>query len=106
MLFSFSRDGALPGSKFWRQVFWGAPTNSVGLAVVLAFILGVPMLNSSTAFSAITSIGGRPAAALQTLRPADEQPARRGLAAKQQQEWSPSCSALHHPLGHYLAPLT
>jgi amino acid transporter len=60
MLFSFSRDGALPGSKFWRRVFWGAPTNSVGLAVVLAFILGVPMLSSSVAFTAITSIGGHP----------------------------------------------
>jgi hypothetical protein len=29
----------------------------VWLAVILAFILGVPMLNSTTSFNAITSIG-------------------------------------------------
>jgi amino acid transporter len=58
MLWSFSRDGALP---FWR--FWSAinpvtktPLNAVLFMVTLAFILGLPMLNSTTAFSAVVSI--------------------------------------------------
>jgi hypothetical protein len=57
MLFAFSRDGGLPGSSIFRKVYWGGPTNSIFLAVLLAFILGLPMLNNYTAFAAITSIG-------------------------------------------------
>ena len=55
-MYAFSRDGGMPLSRYWRKVSYGAPTNSVWLAVLLAFILGLPMLNSYTAFAAITSI--------------------------------------------------
>jgi amino acid permease (GABA permease) len=58
MIFAFSRDGALPASKVWRQV--GAktrlPNNAVWLAAVGAFVLGLPYLWNATAYAAVTSI--------------------------------------------------
>ncbi len=58
MIFAFSRDGALPGSRLWHRINprTGTPTNAVWLAAVVAFLLGVPSLWSAVAFGAITSI--------------------------------------------------
>ncbi|KAH9961882.1 amino acid transporter [Russula dissimulans] len=54
----FSRDGALPGSKFFYKVDrrWHCPIRTVWLACTLSFLLGLPSLGSSVAFNAATSI--------------------------------------------------
>ena len=58
MLWSFSRDGALPGYKLWSSVnpWTKTPVNAVMFMVTLSFILGLPMLKSVSAFSAVISI--------------------------------------------------
>ena len=58
MIYAFSRDGAIPGSRFWHRINkrTRTPTNSIWLAAVGAFILGVPYLWSPVAYFAITSI--------------------------------------------------
>jgi amino acid transporter len=58
MIYAFSRDGAIPGSNFWHRINprTRTPTNSIWLAAVGAFILGLPYLYSYTAYAAITSI--------------------------------------------------
>jgi amino acid transporter len=58
MIYAFSRDGALPGSAFWHRINKSTrtPTNSIWLATVAAFILGVPYLYSPVAYAAVTSI--------------------------------------------------
>ncbi|KAJ8091672.1 polyamine transporter tpo5 [Marasmius tenuissimus] len=58
MMYAFARDGGLPGSKFFAQVDsrWKSPIRTVWLACTLSFILGLPSLGSSVAFSAATSI--------------------------------------------------
>ena len=58
MIYAFARDGAIPGSSFWHRINHRTrtPTNSIWLAAVGAFILGVPYLWSPVAYFAITSI--------------------------------------------------
>jgi len=58
MIYAFSRDGAIPGSGLWKRINprTRTPTNSVWLATVAAFILGLPYLWSATAYAAVTSI--------------------------------------------------
>ncbi|KAF8321660.1 APC amino acid permease [Clavulina sp. PMI_390] len=58
MMYAFSRDGAIPGSKFWHKVDdkYQSPVRTVWLAVVLSFCLGLPSLGSTVAFTAATSI--------------------------------------------------
>jgi amino acid permease (GABA permease) len=58
MIYAFSRDGALPGSRFWHKVNprTRTPTNGVWLAAVGAFILALPYLWNSVAYYAVTSI--------------------------------------------------
>ena len=58
MCWSFARDGALPGHQLWSKVnaITGTPINAMLLMVCLAFILGLPMLNSTVAFGAVISI--------------------------------------------------
>jgi amino acid permease (GABA permease) len=58
MIYAFSRDGALPGSAFWHRINkrTRTPTNSIWLATVAAFILGLPYLYSPVAYAAVTSI--------------------------------------------------
>ena len=58
MIYAFSRDGAMPGSRFWHRINsrTRTPTNSIWLAAVGAFVLGLPYLFSYTAYAAVTSI--------------------------------------------------
>ncbi len=62
MIYAFSRDNALPGSKYWHKINkkTRTPTNSVWLGVVLAAITGSLSLYQkggySTAFFALTGI--------------------------------------------------
>ena len=58
MSYAFARDGALPGSRWWKVVNprTGTPTNSIWLCVVLAILLVLPSLWNTTAYAAATSI--------------------------------------------------
>jgi amino acid transporter len=66
MIYAFSRDGALPGSKYWHKINkkTRTPTNSVWLGVFLSAIVGASSLyvaghgagRYSTAFFAMTGI--------------------------------------------------
>jgi amino acid transporter len=58
MIYAFSRDGALPGSKFWHKINprTRTPTNAIWLAAAGAFVLGLPYLWNATAYAAVTSI--------------------------------------------------
>jgi amino acid transporter len=58
MIYAFSRDGAIPGSKFWHRINkrTRTPTNSIWLAAGGAFVLGLPYLWSPVAYFAVTSI--------------------------------------------------
>jgi amino acid transporter len=66
MIYAFSRDGALPGSKYWHKINrkTRTPTNSVWLGVALSAIVGASSLyvaghgagRYSTAFFAMTGI--------------------------------------------------
>ncbi|KAI9358723.1 amino acid/polyamine transporter I [Pilaira anomala] len=58
MIYAFSRDGAMPGSKYWHKIDHKrqAPINAVWLSIFVASILSLPALGNSTAFSAITSV--------------------------------------------------
>jgi amino acid transporter len=58
MAYAFSRDGALPGSRWWSKVNprTGTPTNSIWLCVVCSTILVLPALNSIAAYGATTAI--------------------------------------------------
>ncbi|KAI1793751.1 APC amino acid permease [Ganoderma leucocontextum] len=58
MMYAFSRDGAIPGHRFFQKVDekTRSPIRTVWLACTLSFILGLPSLGSSVAFSAATSI--------------------------------------------------
>ncbi|TCD61883.1 hypothetical protein EIP91_007787, partial [Steccherinum ochraceum] len=58
MMYAFARDGGIPGHKFFHKVDVKrkSPIRTVWLACTLSFILGLPSLGSSVAFSAATSI--------------------------------------------------
>jgi len=58
MIYAFARDGAIPASNFWHRINkrTRTPTNSIWLAAVGAFILGLPYLFSAVAYAAVTSI--------------------------------------------------
>ncbi len=58
MLFAFSRDGAVPGHRWWHRINprTRTPTNSIWFCVVFSFLLAVPSLWSSVAYAAVTSI--------------------------------------------------
>ncbi|MEU2560408.1 amino acid permease [Streptomyces longispororuber] len=72
MVFAFSRDGALPGSKLWRTVSTKTqvPVPAVWLSVGLAAVIALPSLYSKTAYGAVTAInviGITPAYAIPVL---------------------------------------
>src|SRR5499425_1147015 len=52
MIYAFSRDGAVPGSRIWHQVNkrTRTPTNAIWLAAGGALILGLPYLWNATAY--------------------------------------------------------
>ena len=56
MIWAFARDGGIPGHKFFYKADpkTGSPTRTVWFACTLAFILGLPSLGSSVAFTAVT----------------------------------------------------
>src|SRR3954470_3928968 len=58
MIYAFSRDGAIPGSRIWHRISdrTRTPVNAVWLAAGGAFVLGLPSLWNSTAYAAVTSI--------------------------------------------------
>ncbi|TFK85392.1 APC amino acid permease [Polyporus arcularius HHB13444] len=58
MMYAFARDGGFPGHRLFRKVNprTQSPVRTVWLACTLSFILGLPSLGSSVAFSAATSI--------------------------------------------------
>lgn len=62
MLYAFSRDGAVPGSRLWQRLTHRrVPANAVVLVVVFAWILLIPSLivakdKAGVAYSAATSI--------------------------------------------------
>jgi len=62
MIYAFSRDGALPGSRWWHRINarTRTPTNSIWLGVVLSAIVGLLSVYQkagySTAFFALTGI--------------------------------------------------
>lgn len=57
MIYAFSRDGAVPGSRLWHSLDSGrTPRNAIILAAVCAFILAVPSVVSDVAYVAVTSI--------------------------------------------------
>ncbi|KAI0370754.1 amino acid transporter [Pilatotrama ljubarskyi] len=58
MMYAFARDGGIPGHKFFHKVSKNSksPIRTVWLACTLSFILALPSLGSSVAFSAVTSI--------------------------------------------------
>ncbi len=58
MIYAFSRDGALPGSRIWHHINpkTRTPTNAIWLAAGGALILGLPYLWNSAAYYAVTSI--------------------------------------------------
>ena len=58
MVYAFSRDGAVPGSRIWHHINprTRTPTRSIWFAVVFAFLLGVPSYWSTAAYGAVTSI--------------------------------------------------
>ncbi|KAI7839985.1 hypothetical protein COHA_006306 [Chlorella ohadii] len=58
MLYAFSRDGAVPGHRWWHHLNprTKTPVNAVWLSVLIAFILGLPVLDSTMVFTAVTSI--------------------------------------------------
>ncbi|WP_330336582.1 amino acid permease [Streptomyces sp. NBC_00557] len=72
MVFAFSRDGALPGSRLWRTVSarTQTPVAAVWLSVAVAGVLALPSLYSATAYNAVTAInviGITPAYAIPVL---------------------------------------
>lgn len=59
---AFARDGAIPGSKWWRQVngtkaLEGVPLNAMMLCMVIEILLGLIYFGSSAAFNAFSGIG-------------------------------------------------
>lgn len=58
MAYAFSRDGALPGSRWWKRVNprTGTPTNSIWLCTGCSLLLASPALFNTTAYLAVTSI--------------------------------------------------
>jgi amino acid transporter len=57
MVYAFSRDGAVPLSRFWHKVNGQeVPLNAVWLSALVAFVFALPSLGSLVAFQAMVSI--------------------------------------------------
>lgn len=58
MIYSFSRDGALPASAVWYHIdsYTGAPVRAIWLSLLIAFLLALPGLASEEVLSALFSL--------------------------------------------------
>jgi len=58
-VWAFSRDGAIPGSKWWKQVNvkLDVPFNAMMLSMAVQIILGVIYFGSTAAFNAFSGVG-------------------------------------------------
>ncbi|WP_067829327.1 amino acid permease [Actinomadura kijaniata] len=58
MIYAFSRDGALPFSRFWHSINkrTRTPTNAIWLAAGGAWLLALPAVWNKTAYLAVTSV--------------------------------------------------
>ena len=58
MIYAFARDGAVPAHETWHKINkrTRTPTNSIWLAAIGAFLLGLPYLFNAVAYAAVTSI--------------------------------------------------
>jgi amino acid transporter len=58
MLYSFARDGALPFSNIWYHIDprFGGPVRAIWLCLLIAFLLGLPSIGSSTVLGALFSL--------------------------------------------------
>lgn len=56
---AFARDGAIPGSGWWKTVHGGLgiPLNAMTLGMVIELLLGLIYFGSSAAFSAFSGVG-------------------------------------------------
>ncbi|KAL2018072.1 hypothetical protein VTK56DRAFT_1304 [Thermocarpiscus australiensis] len=56
---AFARDGAIPGSKWWKQVHptLDLPLNAMMLSMVIQILLGLIYFGSSAAFNAFSGVG-------------------------------------------------
>ena len=56
---AFARDGAIPGSSWWRKVHGGLqiPLNALLLGMVIELLLGLIYFGSSAAFNAFSGVG-------------------------------------------------
>ncbi|KXX74761.1 Choline transport protein [Madurella mycetomatis] len=56
---AFARDGAIPGSGWWKQVHpkLDLPLNAMMLSMVIQILLGVIYFGSATAFNAFSGVG-------------------------------------------------
>ena len=57
MIYAFSRDGAVPGSKFWHHVSKKrrVPVRSAWFGAVGAFVISVPYMWNYTAYNAVVA---------------------------------------------------
>ncbi|KAI5857460.1 amino acid transporter [Durotheca rogersii] len=58
-VYAFARDGAIPGSKWWRKVNTSldVPLNAMMLSMVVQIALGLIYFGSSAAFNAFSGVG-------------------------------------------------
>ncbi|KAI1646685.1 amino acid transporter [Daldinia loculata] len=59
-VYAFARDGAIPGSKWWKQINHNlddVPLNAMMLSMVVQIILGLIYFGSSAAFNAFSGVG-------------------------------------------------
>lgn len=59
-IYAFARDGAIPGSKWWKQInhkLDDVPFNAMMLSMVVQIVLGAIYFGSSAAFNAFSGVG-------------------------------------------------
>jgi amino acid transporter len=58
MVYSFSRDGALPGSHLWYHIdpYLGGPVRAIWFALFCSFLLGLPGLVNNAVLQALFSL--------------------------------------------------
>ncbi|KAI6708602.1 hypothetical protein JHW43_008861 [Diplocarpon mali] len=56
---AFSRDGAIPGAKWWKVIDkrWDVPLNAMMLSMAIQILLGILYFGSSAAFNAFSGVG-------------------------------------------------